>query len=228
MAARTCPACRQPIAPGTRERNPRKWCSDRCRVWALRHPGQVRPAAGACLSCGSSLELRPAGAKFCSRRCSEVARGLRLAAPLPERVCGLPGCSQRFRPATERQRCCSEQHGKRLYNRESRADGRQVAPAWSDARRDRYHRRRALIASASTGEPVLLAEIAERDGWRCGICERPVDTKERWPAPGSPSLDHVVPLSKGGAHDPSNVRLAHVRCNSARGNRTVSEVRDVG
>lgn len=82
--------------------------------------------------------------------------------------------------------------------------------------------------AASTGEPVLLAEIADRDAWRCGICGGSVDAKVKWPDPLSPSLDHVVPLSKGGAHDPSNVRLAHVRCNSARGNRVVGEARDVG
>ena len=32
-----------------------------------------------------------------------------------------------------------------------------------------------------------------------------------------PSRDHVIPLSKGGLHAWSNVRLAHVRCNSSKG-----------
>lgn len=34
------------------------------------------------------------------------------------------------------------------------------------------------------------------------------------------TLDHLVPLSKGGdLLDPANARSAHRRCNSARGNR---------
>ena len=41
----------------------------------------------------------------------------------------------------------------------------------------------------------------------------------------SPSLDHVVPLSLSGAHTPENVRLAHVRCNTAKGNRGGEELR---
>ncbi|MFD7609705.1 HNH endonuclease [Streptomyces sp. NPDC059828] len=117
------------------------------------------------------------------------------------------------------ERCCSEKHGKQLYNRESRADGRQKPPRWTDERRDRYHRRRAQKKETSTGEAVLLAEIAERDGWRCHICQKAVDPGLVWPHSMSPSLDHVVPLSKGGPHEPRNVRLSHVRCNTARGNR---------
>jgi excisionase family DNA binding protein len=61
-------------------------------------------------------------------------------------------------------------------------------------------------------EPVNHMAVAERDRWLCGICGGVV-TRETW------SLDHVVPLSKGGEHSYANVTLAHRRCNSARGNR---------
>lgn len=192
MTSRLCKGCLQPLEAGTRERNPRKWCSERCRVWAYHHPGAIRRA-----------EPKPNPAR----------------AKLPEQKCALSECGVTFQPRRTSDRCCSEQHGKRLYNRESRADGRQRPEPWNDKRRDRYHRRRALLVAASTGEPVLLAEIAERDGWKCSLCRRPVDPKTRWPNSASPSLDHRVPLSRGGAHDPSNVFLAHLGCNSAKGDR---------
>lgn len=35
--------------------------------------------------------------------------------------------------------------------------------------------------------------------------------------PGAPSLDHVVPLSKGGTSRQANLRLVHRYCNSVRG-----------
>ncbi|MEW2415301.1 HNH endonuclease signature motif containing protein [Streptomyces sp. NPDC046866] len=66
---------------------------------------------------------------------------------------------------------------------------------------------------------MLLAEIAERDNWSCSLCALPVDPTVAWPASQSPSLDHRVPISKGGAHDPSNVFLAHLSCNSSKGDR---------
>lgn len=37
----------------------------------------------------------------------------------------------------------------------------------------------------------------------------------------SVSLDHVVPLSQGGAHDPANVQLAHLTCNVRKGAQLV-------
>lgn len=106
-----------------------------------------------------------------------------------------------------------------LWNRESRADGRQKPAPWSDRRRDAYHRRRALKKGSGSGEAVLKEEIAQRDHWRCQLCGDPVDSRLAWPHPMSASMDHVVPLTKGGAHDPANVQLAHLRCNVAKSNR---------
>lgn len=196
-----------------------RWCSQACYAWTRRHPGASRAAVRACRQCSTDISDRPLQATYCSKRCGEIARGQRLPEPLPPRQCALPECGRDFQPHQHRQRCCSEKHGKLLYNRESRADGRQPPEPWTDARRDRYHRRRAQQKAASTGEPVLLADIAERDGWQCHICQVPVDQKIPWPDPKSSSLDHVVALSKGGLHDPSNVRLAHLGCNSSKGDR---------
>lgn len=62
------------------------------------------------------------------------------------------------------------------------------------------------------------ADIYERDEWVCQLCHEPVDPdhpERRHQA----SLDHIIPQSYGGGHDPSNLRLAHISCNSRRGNR---------
>lgn len=59
-----------------------------------------------------------------------------------------------------------------------------------------------------TGRPwrrVRAAVLESNDVcWLCGT-------------PGADSVDHVIPLSKGGPElDPANLRPAHGRCNSAR------------
>lgn len=198
----------------------------RCGHEVPYHPGPPRKACEACSTrpprhcagCGASLAHRATSAKYCSTTCGQIARGERLPEPLPRRRCALPECGAEFQPKRRGQRCCCERHGKILCNREGRASGRYVDP-WNDRRRNNYHRRRALKKGASTGRPVKLADIAERDGWRCGVCRRRVNPRFAWPHPKSPSLDHIVPLSEGGKHDPANVRLAHLKCNSERGNR---------
>lgn len=74
--------------------------------------------------------------------------------------------------------------------------------------RSRNHRRRALLRDAFV-EDVDIAAIYERDGWVCGICGEPVHE-------GDDSLDHIIPLAKGGTHEPANVQLAHRSCNYSK------------
>lgn len=59
--------------------------------------------------------------------------------------------------------------------------------------------------------------LAARDGWVCWLCEAPVDPDAPPGSAGAGTVDHVVPRSRGGSSDPSNLRLAHRRCNGARG-----------
>lgn len=46
--------------------------------------------------------------------------------------------------------------------------------------------------------------------------------------PGSDTVDHVVPWSKGGSDAPSNLRPAHRSCNSARGTREPTKRAQLG
>lgn len=79
--------------------------------------------------------------------------------------------------------------------------------------------RRARKIGATVGEPFTNGEIFERDGWRCGLCGDGIDQARAWPDPGSASLDHVLPLSKGGAHSRENVQASHLGCNVSKNNR---------
>lgn len=70
---------------------------------------------------------------------------------------------------------------------------------WSDAKR----RGIAVV------ERFRRTEIYLRDGGRCGVCGREVEYAKA-------TLDHIVPLSRGGYHTRSNVRIAHLDCNANR------------
>ena len=67
-------------------------------------------------------------------------------------------------------------------------------------------------------KPRLRYGIYQRDNWTCQLCLEPVERGATgvWRA----SLDHIVPQSKGGSHDPSNLRLVHLWCNAVRGDGT--------
>jgi 5-methylcytosine-specific restriction endonuclease McrA len=86
------------------------------------------------------------------------------------------------------------------------------------------HKRRTL---QSNGELIDLYELAERDQWQCKLCNKPIskDAKHYKGNPNlcGPSLDHIIPVSKGGSHTWSNVQLAHFMCNSLRGNKDLMQ-----
>jgi len=52
---------------------------------------------------------------------------------------------------------------------------------------------------------------------RCHICGREIDPALHFPHPGSWSVDHVVPISQGGADDDGNVDGSHLACNQTKG-----------
>lgn len=55
--------------------------------------------------------------------------------------------------------------------------------------------------------------LIKRDGDRCFICNESFGKKEKR------TIDHWIPLSKGGTWDITNLRLAHKKCNIWKGDR---------
>ena len=54
----------------------------------------------------------------------------------------------------------------------------------------------------------------------CAICGRPVDKSIKSPDPMSPSIDHIIPIAKGGhPSDINNLQLTHRACNRAKGTK---------
>lgn len=89
-------------------------------------------------------------------------------------------------------------------------------------RREAKLTRRAVKKSAFVA-PVSPRKIYVRDGFRCHICKGKLDMDAVAPHPESPTIDHVIPLAKGGTHEPANVAAAHFLCNSKKGDRVTGE-----
>lgn len=65
--------------------------------------------------------------------------------------------------------------------------------------------------------------VARRDGWRCGICGTPINPHLKWPNRESLSIDHVIPLSRGGSDLASNVQASHLVCNIRKNDKVPEE-----
>ena len=54
----------------------------------------------------------------------------------------------------------------------------------------------------------------------CGICGKPVDFSYKYPHPLSPTVDHIIPVAKGGhPSDLDNLQLAHRCCNREKADK---------
>ncbi len=59
--------------------------------------------------------------------------------------------------------------------------------------------------------------LIARDGCVCGVCHKEIAKMRQV------SLDHVIPRSRGGSDDISNLQLAHKDCNRDKADMTPEE-----
>lgn len=165
--------------------------------------GIVLPARR-CDHCGGSFSpvaLRP-DQRFCSTACSAKSVLAAMAVQLLE--CAECGASYHGRPPSRGSNSyCGAICRARGGYKSRKARG---FPTCGD-----YRHRAAKYGVAY--ELVIPHEVFARDGWVCQLCKQPVDPALSHPDPRCASLDHVVPMSKGGPHTYENTQLTHLRCN---------------
>ena len=58
----------------------------------------------------------------------------------------------------------------------------------------------------------------------CGICGQPVDFSLRYPNPMSKTVDHIIPINRGGhPSDLANLQLAHLSCNRQKSDKVLQD-----
>lgn len=106
--------------------------------------------------------------------------------------------------------CCSKVCSKKRARRKMRANGF-----------PKNHLHRAHLYGCDYESGITLKSLIKRDGLRCAICGEMCDPNDHeWTdyfGPKSPTIDHIIPMSKGGGHVWDNVQVAHAICNSAKG-----------
>lgn len=71
-------------------------------------------------------------------------------------------------------------------------------------------------AHIRNGDMIDKYDVFEFYDWVCIVCDEVIDQDLRWPDPSSATLEHVIPLSRGGTHTWDNVAPAHLLCNDRK------------
>jgi hypothetical protein len=202
----------------------RGWCPKHYQRWRKYGTPDVY-AARMCAECGEVFDPPTGNTLLCSKRCENSRRESRRKVPCSD--CGKLTWPSRQREAPTCQPCrrSAPAHGTRKGYRENRCRC-DLCKQWvADQWRAQYRRLRARGSARLRITPELRADIYERDDWTCRICLEPVDRDAEPLTSWYPTLDHITPQSRGGTHDPSNLRTAHHWCNLALNDgRCYSEV----
>ena len=62
-----------------------------------------------------------------------------------------------------------------------------------------------------------IDEVGSRDGWRCWLCDKPVDPDMSVNDPRGPSVDAVITKARSKSKGAATERLAHRGCNTRKG-----------
>lgn len=223
-------------------------CSVRCRQWKVGHPGEPLPIERVCLTCGKTISAEQ-GRRYCSRACSSAASKRRVrdikspyarheicatcGGPMPggvragRRYCSKPcgqrdklvehalmesigtracvACGKEFKPKSPRNVTCS-----RACSRQR--DIELNSSNWNHKRRARLN---ASPDSVGVSPRDWARELRRVAGacFYCGVRS------------GKLTMDHVIPVSRGGRHALGNVAPACRRCNASKHDDTVMEWR---
>lgn len=203
--SRPCIQCGDMFEPATRQFTV---CSDACRL-ARKNEARRKSPIRSCRECGAPFHSELNAEGMCGDACRAERIRKRDAArkrrpDYPPRKCF--ECGAMFEPVRRNGRTCGEACA-------AVRDERQ--------RRDIANRRRARVNGALVHDvpDAMVWEFNPAGPGCCNYCRTALafDDRKSW------HVDHVVPISRGGPHEVSNLVIACARCNMSKGARLLSE-----
>lgn len=169
-----------------------------------------------CETCGKVLIGQ--GKRFCSNKCAGVRLVTRTCdvcgGRVKQRHVSCQHCGTRLATATHITPCvkCGRDKGAKdnrvKYCASCAASNKRLG------KRARKALRRARKKAATNIERIDPRVVYQRDKGICQLCGKRVRANANPQSNSGASLDHIIPLSKGGDHTYKNIQLAHRGCNS--------------
>lgn len=111
-------------------------------------------------------------------------------------------------PRLQTQVCCSQQCSKKYKNHQ-----RQIQ---KDVRTK-------IAKKNGVYQDITLARLYKRDHGQCYICGKHLVLNNEYNRPDAPTIEHIIPISRGGTNTWDNVKLACRNCNVSKGTHTYQE-----
>lgn len=215
--------------------------------WAERYPAPKCKIERQCVVCGTAFARKTDGRDAglcCSRKCGftlqrwrgEQSRLFHEAKRQfadwadTSRPSGFKVRIDAVRKRLERKQrpcpTCGQPIGHGLYRRYCSPSCYVVNPESVRRSRRASKARRRAVERGAEAERFDPMEVLARDGWHCHICG--VSTPRRLRGTyddRAPELDHIIPLASGGQHTRLNTACACRRCNIAKSDKPLGQLR---
>ncbi len=232
---------------------PKRTCSYYCRQEEKKILSREKTARQlwTCKGCGNKFNGRKQ--PFCTKECRIKFDRIKIVKHINCSYCGkMYGISQqtlRSQKRNQKHFCSKECNGGALYNQMQativkvvcESCGKEFTKRKSQHRvkwcldckvrrfKDRRHKIGVMYRigrkGKNYGEEIDYYSICLRDRFRCQLCG--IKTRPDYPPLHSlyPTVDHIMPISKGGRHEVANLQCACRQCNQRKGRKLIGQLR---
>lgn len=157
-----------------------------------------------CLNCNEIFYANNIGRMYCNDRChyDDWYSNIKANRTIHDKTC--VECEEEYSTTRPKSKYCS-----RTCRRKSE---------W---RKEEIRRNIKLKENGNIDWDINLKSLFQRDNGKCYLCNCEVNMDEHHNHNLYGSIDHVIPISKGGTHTWDNVKLAHRKCNSLKGSTMI-------
>ena len=216
-----------------------KFCSNRCRG---RHNKRNNGPERKCFYCEKAFNSYR-DKKYCSNKCHEShVSSIRTMKQIEKdaqrkdkEVTKLVNCLHNILARTKTCSHCKKEFilqknvsGHKYCSDECKAEGYRIIRR-KHKRKNRLNKDKRWTTNGKMDYSITLDKLHKRDEGICYLCNEPTDyndfvitdTNAFIAGNNYPSIDHVLPIAKGGLHSWDNIKLAHRICNSIKRDKLI-------
>jgi hypothetical protein len=149
-----------------------------------------------CVHCSISFIAKKTDARYCSSECVYQSRYSKQVEAKEVHSIKCKECSKFFATTNTSRKYCSHK----------------CMTKYRDRRKE-VTRRERVLSNGDVHKDISIERLIKRDKGICYLCNEKVNINVDSNDNFYPSIEHVIPIAKGGTHTWDNVKLAHRYCN---------------
>lgn len=230
---KNCDTCGNEFKPSTSKQlrctdpdcRKKYWREKSARLYRAKHEAGWKPKP--CATCGVIFDPGPMRQAKIPKKCDTCKQQPKRKDPV-RKDCYTCGSSFLATPNHSYCRDICVLVGKKIKERIRHQRRRELdqcrihgTPGFCNVCHAKEFKKAAARKRGYTGDQVTALELAEKQKFKCSLCDGRLDPSLSPRHMMSITIDHVVPRSHGGTDYPSNLNAAHRICNIRKGNRTL-------